>query len=510
MTKTKAAFNDLELRDSTKIAVLDIGSNSFHLVVARVISGTVQILHKMKQKVRLADGLSEQMILSDSAMQRGLDALRIIEESLKGFEPNSVRIVATYTLRKAKNTQQFIRLASEIFSYPVEIVSGEEEARLIYNGVAHTNTITDKTLVIDIGGGSTEFIIGEGFEPHLTRSLDMGCVSFTNRFFGTGEMTEKRFAKAITSAQQHLEQIEKSYAKLGWKACLGTSGSIESMVSVVANTSGLDFKSQPVSLQHLESLKQMCIETKTINDLQLGEINEDRKQVFAAGLAILIGAFKSLNIKSIEFVSAALREGVIYEMEDSLHHENVRERSAQSLATRYDVDTLQAGLVLTTAMTLYNKLKKEWGISDRSLKMLLEWAALLHEIGLHIHSRSVQKHSAYILQHSDLHGFNFEQQQFLASLARFYRKKLKPAEFPEFSQFKQSEWLRCLVILRLAVALNIKRQKDFLPEFEVSTDFETLSLSFPDGWLEQYPVLKADLDFERLQLKKVGIKLVIS
>lgn len=510
MTKTKAAFDDLALRDSTKIAVLDIGSNSFHLVVARVISGTVQILHKMKQKVRLADGLSDQMILSESAMQRGLDALRIIEESLKGFEPNSVRIVATYTLRKAKNAQQFIKLASDIFSYPVEIVSGEEEARLIYNGVAHTNTLTDKTLVIDIGGGSTEFVIGEGFDPHLTRSLDMGCVSFTNKFFNTGEMTEKRFDKAITAAQQHLEQIEKNYLNKGWKTCLGTSGSVESMVSVVAHSTGLDVLSQEVGLQHLESLKQMCIDTKHIDDLQLGEVNEDRKQVFAAGLSILIAAFRSLNIKSLQFVGAALREGVIYEMEDSLHHENVRERSAQSLATRYDVDIQQANLVLATTTTLYQQLKKTWKINNRGLKMLLEWAALLHEIGLHVHSRGVQKHSAYILQHSDLHGFNHEQQQFLASLTRYYRKKLKPAEFPEFSQFRQTEWLRCLVILRLSVALNIKRQKDFLPDFSVEGDLESLVLKFPDGWLEQYPVLTADLEFERLQLKKVGIKLIVN
>ncbi len=507
MTTTKAVLDDIEGRDAKKIAVLDIGSNSFHLVVARVISGSVQILHKMKQKVRLADGLSDQLLLSESAIQRGLEALRVVEKSLTGFQPSSVRIVATYTLRKAKNAKDFIALAREILPYPVEIVSGEEEARLIYNGVAHTNTIKENTLVIDIGGGSTEIIIGQGFKPKVTRSLDLGCVSFTQKFFSSGEITEKQFKKATTAAQQHIEYIEKTYRKTGWQESLGTSGSIESVVSSVALLQNADIQLQAVTLADLKMLRKYCIEMAHVDALQLGEINQDRLQVFPAGLAILIALFKSLKIKSLSFATAALREGVIYEMETSLGEQNVKERSARSLALRYDVDVDHARNVTRTVNQIFAQVKEAWQLNNPALNDLLEWAAMLHEVGLHIHSRSVHKHSAYILQHADLHGFNFEQQKFLASLARFYRKKLKTNEFPEFTQFKSSEWLRCLMILRLAVLLNIKRQKKFLPDFNVSVDLESIDIQFPDDWLEQHPVLIADLEFERQQLKKVGIQL---
>ena len=195
MSKIKEAFNDLDIRDSKKIAVLDIGSNSFHLVVARIISGTVQIVHKMKQKVRLAEGLDKNNYLSEEAIERGLQALSVIKASLQGFEPKSVRIVATFTLRQAKNANHFIEKAKSVFPFPVEIIAGQEEARLIYNGVAHTNNLEGRNLVIDIGGGSTEFIIGEKFQPIILRSLDMGCVSFTKRFFQSGKIKKKQFEK---------------------------------------------------------------------------------------------------------------------------------------------------------------------------------------------------------------------------------------------------------------------------------------------------------------------------
>ena len=202
MNPISKAFDDLELRESNQIAVLDIGSNSFHLVVARIISGAVQILHKTKIKVRLADGLDKKNVLSQQAIERGVQALEVIKTSLAGFEPNSVKIVATYTLRKAKNANRFISAAKQIFPYPVEIIAGQEEARLIFNGVAHTESLDDKTLVVNIGGGSTEFIIGEKLEPMLLRSLDMGCVSFTQQFFNKPVLKQKHFDKAITAAQQ--------------------------------------------------------------------------------------------------------------------------------------------------------------------------------------------------------------------------------------------------------------------------------------------------------------------
>ena len=497
------AFDDLAVRESTQIAVLDIGSNSFHLVVARIISGTVQILHKTKMKVRLADGLNDKNLLSQEAIDRGLHALEVIKKSLSGFAPHSVRIVATYTLRKAKNANRFIAAAKQILPYPVEIIAGQEEARLIFNGVAHTESLDDKTLVLDIGGGSTELIIGEKLDPMVLRSLDMGCVSFTQRFFNKAEIKAKHFDKAITAAQQALELIEDRYINIGWQATIGTSGSIESLVL----EAGEGNPSHPLTLADLEQIKQKLIDAGSIDLVQLNHVNDDRKNVFPAGLAILIALFRSLNIQHLNYAPAALREGVIYEMESSLTHTDIKERSAQSLATRYDVDTKQANLVLDASFSLFEQAQEQWHLNESRLKSLLGWSALLHEVGLHINSRGVQRHSAYILANTELPGFNSEQQTFIATLVRFHRRKIKLEEIPQLTQFSHYELLNCIVLLRLAVLLNIKRQQDFLPDYEFNVDKNKLRLTFPEGWLAAHPVIEADLAKEKEQIDKVNIQL---
>lgn len=503
MNPITKAFDDLEVRESTQIAVLDIGSNSFHLVVARIISGAVQILHKTKIKVRLADGLDSNNMLSDQAIERGLQALEVIKTSLAGFEPNSVRIVATYTLRKAKNANKFIAAANKIFPYPVEIIAGQEEARFIFNGVAHTESLDDKTLVVDIGGGSTEFIIGEQLEPMLLRSLDMGCVSYTQHFFAKGTIKAKHFDKAITAAQQELELIEDKYINIGWQKAIGTSGTIESLVL----QAGQGAEAHQLTLQDLEQIKDQLIAAGSVEELDLPYVNDDRKQVFPAGLAILIAIFRSLKLQSVNYAQAALREGVIYEMESSLNNTNIKERSAQSLATRYDVDTKQAKLVLDTCFSLFEQAQQQWHLNESRLKPLLGWSALLHEVGLHINSRSVQRHSAYILENAELPGFNSEQQIFISTLARFHRKKIKLDEIPQLTQFSHYELLNCIALLRLAVLLNIKRQEGFLPEYQFNVDKNKLHLQFPDNWLEEHPVIKADLVKEQEQVEKANIKL---
>ena len=503
MNPITKAFDDLAVRESTQIAVLDIGSNSFHLVVARIISGTVQILHKTKIKVRLADGLDCHNTLSNEAIERGLQALEVIKTSLAGFAPNSVKIVATYTLRKARNAHQFISEAKQILPYPVEIIAGQEEARLIFNGVAHTESLDDKTLVMDIGGGSTEFIIGEKLEPILLRSLDMGCVSFTQQFFAKSPIKAKHFDRAITAAQQELELIEDKYINIGWQKTVGTSGTIESLIL----QSGKGSELHNLSLSDLETIKQNIISAGCVSKLDLPHVNDDRKQVFPAGLAILIAIFKSLKINSLSYAQAALREGVIYEMESSLTNTNIRERSAQSLATRYDVDTKQAKLVLDTCFSLFEQAKQHWHLNEARLKPLLGWSALLHEVGLHINSRGVQRHSAYILQNAELPGFNSEQQTFIATLARFHRKKIKLEEIPQLTQFSHYELLNSIALIRLAVLLNIKRQQEFLPEYQFEVDKNKLNLHFPSNWLKNHPVITADLEKEREQLANVNIQL---
>ncbi|MBU2977731.1 exopolyphosphatase [Alteromonas sp. C1M14] len=509
MSPTETVFNAVESRDITKVAALDIGSNSFHLVVARLNAGSVQILHRLKEKVRLAAGLSEDNVLSDEAIERGLKMLGLVAESLRGFEPDSVRIVATHTLRKAVNARDFINAAREVLPYPIEIISGVEEARLIYQGVAHTNHSDGRRLVADIGGGSTEFVIGEGFGPLVCRSLQMGCVSYTKRFFAQGELKPKAFNRAITAAKQELEMIESHYKRLGWTQCIGTSGTIKTLFNL-AQRDKKNGHVEPVTLKSLRNLAKTFIEAGHVDNLTMPEISDDRRGVIAGGLAILIGIFEAMDIDGLIYSPAALREGVLYQMKDEMKHSDIRERTAKSLATRYDVDTIQANIVLTTSLNLFDQACKGWKFKSRDFRAMLGWAALLHEVGLQINSRGVQRHSAYILANVDMPGFTQEQQELLSTLVRFHRKKIKVHEMPEFQMYETASVKRLIAIMRLGALLNIKRQEAFLPTIQVTAAKQKLTLMFPQNWLEGRPILSADLQQEKHYWKALGLELDIT
>ncbi|WP_100656022.1 exopolyphosphatase [Alteromonas flava] len=505
MSPIDNVLNDIEVRDAEKVAALDLGSNSFHLVVARIVAGSVQIVHRVKQKVRLADGLIDGY-LTEEAIQRGIDTLAVIAESLRGFERASVRVVATHTLRKAKNAHVFLARARSVFPYPIAIISGPEEARLIYSGVAHTQHSEGQRLIVDIGGGSTEFVIGEGFDAKLCRSLQMGCVSYNQRFFADGKLTESAFNRAVTAAQQSLELIDIKYRRMGWQQCIGTSGTIRTIHALCQESPD---KNSPITLKLLKKLKADCIAAKHIDALSLPNLSEDRRPVFPAGLAVLIAAFKSLHIESMEYSSAALREGVLYQMSESLEHNDIRSRTAQSLATRYDVDTEQAALVHGMALSLFDACAEQWKLTDDTLRSMLGWASLLHEVGLQINSRGIQRHGAYILQNVDMPGFNQEEQLLLATLVRLQRKKIRTEDIPEFDLFDSKKVLRLIALIRLAVLLNIKRQADFLPDVQLGCEGKTLALRFPEGWIDEKPIFQADLEQEKAYFAALDLELVI-
>ena len=508
MTQHETVLSSVESRETNKVAALDIGSNSFHLVVARIVAGSVQILHRVKQKVRLAEGLDENNVLSEEAMERGLNMLRVIAESLRGFEPDSVRFVATHTLRKAVNARDFINQAKEILPYPVEVISGVEEARLIYSGVAHTNHADGQQLVVDIGGGSTEFVIGKGFKPLLCRSLQMGCVSYTQRFFPDGELKGKSFDRAITAAAQELEMIDGKYRRLGWVQCIGTSGTIRSLFTLCQqdNANGHDV---PVTQKSLRNLMKEFVSAGHVDKLNYPNLSDDRRVVIAGGLAILIAVFKALDIEGLTYSPAALREGVLYQMEDELHHADIRGRTASSLATRYDVDTAQATMVLNTTLQFFDQVAKEWKLKGKDFRSMLGWAALLHEVGMQINTRGIQKHSAYILANVDMPGFTQEQQLLLATLVRFHRKKIRTNELPNFNLFEDNAVKRLIALLRLGALLNIKRQEGFVPDVKIHVDKHTLTLTFPDEWLDEKPIISADLIRESVYWKSLDLSLVI-
>ncbi|AWL11268.1 Exopolyphosphatase [Saliniradius amylolyticus] len=507
MSELSRVFEDVESREATHVAALDIGSNSFHLVIARVIAGSVQILHRVKERVRLAEGLNADNILEPEAIERGLAALAKMADSLQGFHPDSVRIVATNTLRNATNARDFIKAARSVIPYPIEIISGMEEARLIYQGVAHTTDAKGQHLVIDIGGGSTEFIIGTGFQPQLMRSIQMGCVSFNQRYFAKGKLTEKRFNKAMTAVQQEMEFIQHKYRKLGWDRAIGTSGTIKALTSA-AQSLNPDLPPDTLTLNELNQLRQQCIQAGHIDQLNLTGVGEDRKPVIAAGLCVLTGIFESLGIQSLQFSSAALREGVIYEMEEQLAHGDIRERTAESLAIRYDVDTDQARRALQTSLELFDQVKKSWQL-DNEARQLLGWAALLYEVGLQINSRRVQHHSAYILNHTDLPGFNQEQQLLLATLARFHRKKVRSEDVPEFVIYSKESVHRLIALIQIATTLHIQRQDNVLPQITAKAEEQRLELTFTDNWLAASTLVQADLETTAMNLRHCGIELIV-
>ena len=492
-----------------EFAAIDLGSNSFHMVIARVVDGAMQVLGRLKQRVHLADGLDAQNRLSDEAMERGLSCLALFAERLQGFSAANVTIVGTHTLRIATNAEEFLQRAAEVIPYPIEVISGNEEARLIFMGVEHTQPEKGRKLVIDIGGGSTELVIGEDFEPQLVESRRMGCVSFANLYFPKGEISPENFRRARLSAAQKLETMAWQYRLHGWQYALGASGSIKAACEVLL---AMGEKEKLITPETLEMLVTEVLKHKSFNALSLPGLSDERKAVFVPGLAILCGVFDALAIRELRLSDGALREGVLYEMEGRFRHQDIRTRTAQSLANHYAIDSDQARRVLETTEQLYLQwLDQNPKQANPQLSALLKWAALLHEVGLTINHSGMQRHSAYILQNSNMPGFNQDQQMLLATLVRYHRKAVKQDEMPRFTLFKKKQFLPMMFLLRLATLLNNQRQATTKPDsLKLTTDDGNWTLKFPTGYLSQNTLVQLDLEREQAYWNDVtGWKLTL-
>ncbi|OBU16512.1 exopolyphosphatase [Photobacterium aquimaris] len=488
------------------IAALDLGSNSFHLVIARVIGQRLQIIGRYKQRLQLASGLDSQHNLSQAAIERGLACLTMFAERLHGFAPENVRIAATYTLRQARNADIFIRRAEAIMPYPIEIIAGTEEARLIYLGVAHTEPEHDKRLVIDVGGGSTELVIGSGFETDIIASKHIGCVSYHQTFFSDGKLNHANFAAAQLAARQKLETIANQYKQLGWQKVLGTSGTIKAIRAVFIAQGHHD---GVITQPRLQQLITTMIGYKHQQQLVLAGLPPERQPVFAAGVAIVSAIFSAFDITAIHFSNAALREGLLYDMEQRFRHCDIRSQTATAMAQQYNIDMLQAQRVKNTALALYAQLPQPATDKDPNLTTLLAWGALLHEVGLSISYPGFHRHSAYILRYSAMPGFSVDQQTLLATLARFQRKRLKLDEMPPLTIYKRKQVYPLIRALRLAVTLNGQRSTAPQPTIGVSVNNEHWQLVFPANWLAANTLLAADLATEQQYWHKAGWKLTV-
>ncbi|MBD1582048.1 Ppx/GppA phosphatase family protein [Pseudoalteromonas sp. S16_S37] len=486
------------------IAAVDLGSNSFHLLVAREIDGSFQVLHKEKQRVDLAAGLNSDMVLSNEAMDRALAVLKQFSTTLQNFPHSNVQVVATYTLRNCKNIKQFLTRAKQCFGFKINVISGQEEARLIYQGVANYEHSEGNRLVVDIGGGSTELIIGEHFTHKLLASRNMGCVNITQQFFANGKLSEKRFAKAQIKAEQLLEPITASYKRLGWQCCYGTSGTIKALVNIAQVHFDTPVLTHPILL----NIKALILAFEDYNQLSLEGLSDERKGTISGGLAVLLAVFEQLGIEQLHYSDHALRDGLLHETSTNREFD-IRTRTIQTLSEHYNVDRQHSEQICRTLELFYQQLAQSWSLQEADLQML-NWAAKLHEVGLVINSSGLHKHSAYIVRNSQLPGFTQEQQQFLSNLIRFYRKKIRLTELQLGSSIELNHFSKLLSLFRLAVILNAKRQDSVCPEVKLTSYADSLLLEFEPRWLAEHTLMAADLEQEQQHLKKLNITLIFS
>ncbi|MFQ6370555.1 exopolyphosphatase [Shewanella sp. YIC-542] len=477
-----------------------MGSNSFHLVIAREQDGSIQILHKEKQLVQLADGLDNNNVLNDAAIKRGLGCLLEFKQRFSDLPLPQVRMVATYTLRVAKNREAFLEAAKEIIPYPIEVVSGHEEARLIYSGIAHTQVLAGQNLVIDIGGGSTEVVLGSRTRASSLSSLRCGCVSYNQRFFKDGIITAESFNAALSAADKQFASLSKEYFTSNWDLTLGSSGTVKAICEALLQHFGDD----TVTLPRLKQLKQKMISWGHIHNIQLDNVDSKRSPLLPAGLAILISFFRRLPVSSLEFASGALREGVLYELAGIGTYSDVRQRTVDSMAQLYHIDWQHAEKVRLTAMTLFDGVADSWKLKEH--RHTLEYAAILHETGIHISSRAHHKHGAYIIANSDMPGFGEQQQQLLARLIGNHRKKLDLERLELLDDGEKHLSIRLIALIRLAVLLNLGRIASSIHISSVTATDNGLKLALKEP-KHRISLFVKDLQREQKQLANVGFDL---
>ncbi|MBQ4850034.1 guanosine-5'-triphosphate,3'-diphosphate diphosphatase [Pseudoalteromonas sp. MMG012] len=486
-------------------AVIDLGSNSFHMLIAKHMAGGIHTIGRVKRKVRLAAGLNKDNLLSLEAMQRGWECLALFAERLQDIPASNISIVATATLRLASNADEFKSEAERILGHRINVISGELEAKSIYKGVAHTSACQGRQLVIDIGGASTEVIIGKGFTAEIYKSLDMGCVTFLERYFSDGTLSQSNFDHAISAANQVISPIKQTYIDAGWELAIGASGTIQAIQEILA-ASG---ESELLTLERLYSIKKQAMCFASIDKLQLAGLGEERRLVFVSGLAILIALFQSLDIKYMGLAGGALREGVLYSMISDFHNTDIRKRTLDGFTERYHVDKRQAQRVAEVSIELAGQLSATWQLPMEQIIPILTAVAHLHEIGLVIDYKLYHQHSAYILNNTGMPGFTKAEKQLIVAITSAHRADLNQRQFSEVGN-QTLLVTRLIRLVRLAVILSMRREDDVLADFFVCADkFDAVKLKFAGDWLSAHPLMVSELEQETIYQQRMSWKLFI-
>lgn len=489
------------------LAALDLGSNSFRLSIGRVVQqdGKAQIyaVDRLKETVRLAAGLGEDYTLDEAAIKRGIKVLNMFGERVKGFHPNRVRVVATNTLRLARNVDDILPRFEAALGFPVEVISGQEEARLIFSGISNElPPSNNRRLMVDIGGGSTEIIIGKELRPLHLSSLPMGCVSYTQRFFPDGRITAVRLELAMLAARRELEAISRQYRRTGWQEAYGSSGTAKGLLAVLQD-GGMSEKG--ITMAGMKQLKEKLIADGEVRLDELPGLKADRAVVLGGGLAIMMATFQELNIQQMLPGEGALRVGVLYDLlgRDSLHDK--RDETVRQFMKRHQIDARQASRVKKTALELFDQLDLSDDSDREDLRQALGWAADMHEIGLSIAHADYHRHSAYILAHADMPGFSRDDQAVVALLALGHLGKLGKLMERVPSR---GQWM-ALLCLRLAVLLSRRREDLASVPLTLKAENSRITISAQKSWLAEHALSEYSLQRERQEWAKAEYDIVL-
>lgn len=482
------------MSEITTYAAIDLGSNSFHMIIAREeADGHLMILDRLRETVRLAGGLTAEGDIDTDTEALALDTLAKFGQRLREFSSDRVRCVGTNTLRRIHPKANFLKKAEAALGHPIDIIAGREEARLIYLGTTYSTAPVDgKQLVVDIGGGSTELIIGAEGKPQALESINIGCVTYTSRYFKDGAITEEAYNRAITQARLQLRPIASHYRNQGWVNALGCSGTIKA-VEVIAQAN--DWCESGISKSALKKLRKALIAAGHIDKIELKTLKDNRQAVIIGGVAVLEAIFKALKLEHMDVSQSSLREGLLYDLIGRSHKEDIREQTVQALRQQYLIDNTQAERVQGTALALFEQVKNHWDLSDEQAQTL-GWAAQLCEVGLALSHSKYHRHSEYILGNADLPGFSWHEQAMLAALARLHRSNFNLTALETVPSELQDTVKKLAVILRLAVLLNRSRQDEPLPEIRLHPEKHALSIAIDEDWLLEHPLTSADLQAE--------------
>ncbi len=494
----------------SSVAAIDLGSNSFHMIVCKLVDGKLKTIDRLKEMVRLASGLDDEKNLTAETQLRALDCLKRFGQRIENFPVGSVRIVGTNTLRTAKNSLKFLEKAEKALGHPIDIIAGIEEARLIYQGVANSlGSNADSRFVMDIGGGSTEYIIGINDFAHTKESFHMGCVTVSNLFFPKGIISKKSFKKAVLYCQQKLASHQRAFNSRRWDEAIGASGSIRCIHKVITASK---WSNNGITQEGLDKLVQHITQCTHIDQLKLPELSEERLPVFLGGVAILYATFKKLDIDQMTVSDGALREGLVHDLLGRIYDRDIRSNTVQTLAEHYHTDIEHSERISKTVNNILNQLGSSCCSSDnkKNIMQFLDWAVSLHGIGRNIAHSQYHKHSAYVIENGDLAGFSRQDQHLLATIVQTHRKKFSRSRFKRLPAPWNKDAPILTIILRLAILLHRNRHTQNSPEFKISIESTSIKLKFMNDWLSHAPLTQTDLEIEAHYLKSADYLLTYS